>query len=187
VGRNAAPLLRGSDGESPLGDFVTDAMRKAVPADIALQNSGGLRADLPAGAVTRGRLYEVMPFDNTIVEMVLSGRQVKQVLEEGLAQDLVTQVSGLRYRMDMTRAPGGRVAELLDERGQPLEPERDYRVICNNFMAGGGDYYVTLTRGRDMRDTGVTVRGALEEFVTALERQGRPISYRLEGRIARVR
>jgi 2',3'-cyclic-nucleotide 2'-phosphodiesterase/3'-nucleotidase len=187
LGRNDTLLVRDRGGESPIGNLVTDAMRRAVAAEVALQNPGGLRADLPAGVVTRGTLYEVVPLDNTIVEMQLTGDELREALEEGLAQERVTQVSGLRYRFDLGRPVGSRVTELLDQAGEPVGPARVYAVLCNDFMAEGGDGYTALTRGRNRRDTGLTVRGALEDYVTALDREGRPLSYRREGRATPAR
>ena len=66
---------------SPLGNLVTDAYLAAVPgADVAVNNSGGgLRADLPAGPLTYGSVFEVMPFDNLLVRLRLTGRQLRQV------------------------------------------------------------------------------------------------------------
>src|SRR5207249_8634571 len=134
---------------------------------IALQNSGGLRADLPEGAVTRGDIYEVMPFDNTMVTMALTGAQVRRALEEGLRGGRVTQVSGLRYTFDSSRPEMQRVVTLLDGAGAPLDSTRTWKVVVNNFMAGGGDDYATLAHGKDTRDTQQLVRDALEGFVRA--------------------
>src|SRR6185295_19681574 len=96
IGHNAQRLTRNRNGESTVGNLVTDAMREEARVDIALQNNGGLRADLPEGPLTKGTIYEVMPFDNTIVTMDLTGEEVKRALEEALSHERVTQVSGLR-------------------------------------------------------------------------------------------
>ncbi len=77
IGRNARTLTRGRGGESTLGDLVADAMRAEAKADMAFTNSGGLRADLPAGTITRGSVYEVIPFDNTLVMVRLTGARVR--------------------------------------------------------------------------------------------------------------
>ena len=71
---------------SPLGNLVTDAYLAAVPgADVALNNSGGgLRADLPAGPLTYGSVFEVMPFDNLLVSLRLTGRQLRQVFSAAI-------------------------------------------------------------------------------------------------------
>jgi 2',3'-cyclic-nucleotide 2'-phosphodiesterase/3'-nucleotidase len=185
LGRNARRLTRTRAGESTLGDLVTDAMREAVGAEIAFQNSGGLRADLPEGVVTRGAIYEVMPFDNTIVTMELTGAQVRRALEEGLRGGRVTQVSGLQFSFDLTRPEMQRVTALFDGEGAPIDTARTWEVAVNNFMAGGGDDYFTLARGKNSQDTQVLVRDALERFVRRHCAGGAALDYRAQGRITR--
>src|SRR4029077_8139891 len=86
--------------ETTIGDFICDAMRADAKVDIALQNPGGMRADLDEGSITRGEVYGIMPFDNTIVTMELTGALVKLALEQALRGSRVTQVSGLCYVVD---------------------------------------------------------------------------------------
>lgn len=185
VGRNARALTRSRGGESGVGNLVSDAMREAAGVDVAFQNSGGLRADLDAGEITRGDVYEVMPFDNTIVTMELTGAEVRRVLEEGLRGGRVTQVSGLRYAFDARRPPMDRVTELTRADGTPLAAEAVVRVACNDFMATGGDDYATLRAGRRAVDGGALVRSALEAYVAARAARGEALDVRLDGRIRR--
>jgi 2',3'-cyclic-nucleotide 2'-phosphodiesterase (5'-nucleotidase family) len=185
VGRSLRALGRGGP-ESAVGDLVADAMRLKVGADVALQNSGGLRADLPEGTITRGHIYEVMPFDNTIFVMDLTGAELKLALEQGLRRDRVTQVSGIRWSFDPARPPLERVVSLTLADGSPVEDRKSYRVACNNFMATGGDEYDALSRGRNRQDTGITVRSALEELVAARSKDGGSLDYRSDGRVTRM-
>jgi 2',3'-cyclic-nucleotide 2'-phosphodiesterase / 3'-nucleotidase / 5'-nucleotidase len=186
LGRNTNRLTRTGGAETTVGDLVADAMRAAVGADIAMQNSGGLRADLPEGAVTRGGIYEVMPFDNTIVTMDLTGAEVRQVLEDALRSGRVTQVSGLRYAFDSRRPEMQRVTALFATDGAVLDSARTWKVAVNNFMAGGGDEHRTLARGRNARDTQVLVRDAMERFVRERCAGGASLDFRPDGRISRV-
>jgi len=182
IGENARALTRSRGGESVLGDLVTDAMRAAVHADLAFTNSGGLRADLAAGTVTRGAVYDVIPFDNTIVVLKLTGAQVRALLEDGLTHGRVSQQSGLRYRFDLSRPEGQRLTAVSLADGSALEETRTYAVAVNNFMASGGDNYDSLARIRDQVDTGVLLRDALEQHLKARTRNG-PLDMRADGRI----
>jgi 2',3'-cyclic-nucleotide 2'-phosphodiesterase/3'-nucleotidase len=150
-----------------------------------MQNSGGLRADLAEGTVTRGAIYEVMPFENTIVTMELTGNEVKRALEEALRADRVTQVSGIKYGFTLDRPPMDRVLWVRDASGTPLDSARVYRVAVNNFMATGGDDYDVLRQGRHPDDTQIPVRDVLEKFVVERSRNGAALDYVVEGRIVR--
>jgi 2',3'-cyclic-nucleotide 2'-phosphodiesterase (5'-nucleotidase family) len=184
LGANVRPLRRNRGGEGTIGDLVSDAMRTASGADIALQNSGGLRADLEAGDVTRGAIYEVMPFDNTVYTLGLTASELKIALEQALRFGRVTQVSGLRYRFDSKRPAMDRVLELTDAQGAPLDSSRVYKVAVNDFMATGGDNYDVLSGGRDRQQTSLLVREALEERVMSLCSKG-PLDLSPDGRIRR--
>jgi 2',3'-cyclic-nucleotide 2'-phosphodiesterase/3'-nucleotidase/5'-nucleotidase len=184
--RNQRALGRDRSGEAAVGSLIADAMRAAAKADVAMQNSGGLRAELPAGDVTEGAIYEVMPFDNTIFYLELTGAEIRSVLEEGLSFGRVTQVSGIRYAFDLSRPRGSRLQMLSQDDGQPIDPTYHYQVVINNFMAGGGDNNDTLTKGRNRRDTGQNIRDALSDYVQArAAANGGVLDYRPDGRVKR--
>jgi len=184
IGRNAIALTRGRP-EATIGDFICDAMRFTSGADIAMQNPGGMRANLAAGDITRGAIYEVMPFDNTIVTIELSGADVAKALEQALKYDRVTQVGGLRYVFDPKRPAMSRVTQLTLADGTPIDPAKVYKVAVNNFMATGGDNYDALNRGnRD--DAGLVIRGALEAYVRDKCKAGGALEIKEDGRIAEV-
>jgi 2',3'-cyclic-nucleotide 2'-phosphodiesterase (5'-nucleotidase family) len=160
-------------------------MREASGVEIALQNPGGLRADLREGVVTKGAVYEVMPFDNTIFTLELTGAEVRRALEDGLRSARVTQVSGLRYEYDPERPRNDRVVAVTLADGTPLDPARVYKVGCNNFMATGGDENAALSGGKNRTDTGVNVRDAIEKYIAARSRSGGALDHKLDGRIKR--
>jgi 5'-nucleotidase / UDP-sugar diphosphatase len=184
IGRNARTLTRGRGGESTLGDLVADAMRAETKADLAFTNSGGLRADLPEGTITKGSVYEVIPFDNTLVVVKLTGAQVRGLLEDGLRHGRVSQQSGLRYRFDLSRPAGQRLLSVALADGSALDEARTYLVVVNNFMAAGGDNYDALARVKDQLDTGALARDALEHRIAELTKDG-PLDLRADGRIER--
>jgi len=185
IARNARTLTRGRGGESTLGDLAADAMRAEGKADMAFQNSGGLRADLPEGVITKGSVYDVMPFDNTLVVVKLTGAEVLRMLEQGLAHGRVSQQSGLRYRFDLSRPEMQRLVSVTLADGSPLEDARTYTVAVNNFMAEGGDNYDILKMAHEKVDTGTLVREALERYIVARAKDG-PLDIAPDGRIERI-
>ena len=181
VGRIGAPLLNSGGspaGETPLGQVIADAQLAATKdagAEVAFMNPGGIRAPLPMpadGQVRYENLFSVQPFYNNLVTMTLSGAQVLTLLEQQWRgqgeQGRIMQVSkGFSYSWDPKRAVGERVVPgSVKLNGQPLDPARSYRVTVNSFIASGGDNFVILKEGKNVR-TGVMDVDALEAFVKA--------------------
>lgn len=155
VGELAAPLA-GSRGVSPstsAGNLLADLIRDAGEAQIGIMNRGGIRARLAKGKVTRRQVFELLPFDNDVVSMDLTGDQIRSVLLEGLqTAQRPFEVSGLRY--EVVRGEGGGTASIGSiERGDgsPLAAEAVYRVATNSFLSTGGDGAVTFLQGRERR------------------------------------
>jgi 5'-nucleotidase len=185
IGRSARDLDRRGP-ESTIGNMIADAIREASGADIAMQNFGGMRANLVHGEVTRGAVYAIMPFDNTIVTVDLTGEEVKIALDEAMRRGRVTQVSGLRYTFDADQPEMQRIQDVLDATGNPLDPQKTYTVACNNFMATGGDDYDTLSHGANKTDSQVLLRGAIEDYIRKRSANGGALDVSRDGRIQRI-
>jgi len=150
VGRSKVRLVRDYNRESLLGSFVADVLRDEGKADIAFENAGGLRADIPEGEVTNGNLLDALPFLNTLVVCEMTGAQIHEILEQGLSLERgMIQVSGMTVSYD-PRRPVGRRAVDVQVAGRPLEPARLYRVATNSFLAQGGDLYQTFLQAKQV-------------------------------------
>lgn len=134
-----ATLGRDYENESMLGSFLADSLRGVEKADIALLNPGGLRADLKAGEVTYGAVYEVLPFDNAISTLKLTGDELMRLLTAAYgSRKGVFQASGIEVKL--SRCPTADRLKLVTlEGGKPLEPTKEYRVVMPDFLARGGD------------------------------------------------
>jgi len=136
--------------ESSLGNFITDAMRQAVDADMAITNGGGIRSNavFPAGPIARKNVLGWLPFGNIVTKVRVRGGTIRAALENGVSQvtDLggrFPQVSGLRFSFNPTRPAGQRIVQVAVG-GRPLDPAATYTVAINDFMLGGGDGYGML-------------------------------------------
>ena len=165
------PIRRLAPG-SPLGHLVTDALLAAVPgADVALNNtSGGLRADLPPGALTYGSVFEVMPFDNVVVSVRLTGKQLKQVFATQLqtARRLIG-FSGIRVRAGCS----GDALDLMvvGDSGIPITDDQVLLVAVSDFLATGGDGIlgpVIPPGGFQIPETAPLVREVLAGYLRSL-------------------
>ena len=170
IGETTAAITRNYRYESEMGDWVTDIMRAYDPGiNFALTNSGGLRADIDAGPITFGEVFEALPFDNTLVVVELDGNEVRQVLEEGTTgAHGVVQVSGLSFTFDYDAPVGSRiVGDVIDlSTGQALDAAATYNVAVNDFMASGGDEYDTLA-ANPQTNTYELVRDLVVDWVGA--------------------
>ncbi|WP_448545198.1 bifunctional metallophosphatase/5'-nucleotidase [Roseiflexus sp.] len=177
--------------ETNLGNLIADSMlAKTAPAgaQLAIMNGGGIRTSIPAGRVTLGQVLEVMPFGNTLVLLTLTGAQVKEALENGVSQveqsaGRFPQVGGMRYSWNPSAPAGSRITgiQVSDGKGgfTPIDPNASYRVVVNNFIAGGGDGYSVLQRGANKVDTGFLDADVLVEYLRARS----PVNPQVEGRI----
>jgi 2',3'-cyclic-nucleotide 2'-phosphodiesterase (5'-nucleotidase family) len=153
--------------ETNLGNLVADIMRDASGADAAIINGGGIRASIPKGTILVKNVYTVLPFDNYIVAIRLSGDRIRQALEHGVSgvetgSGSFPQVSGLSFIYDPAAPPGSRVREVLIG-GMPLAADREYTVATNDFLAAGGDGYTAfgdaVRTSRDFSITGGVMKG----------------------------
>lgn len=143
----SSPLVRTQ--ESPLGNLAADALRDYCDADIAIQNGGGIRAGLTAGDVTVGDVFAMLPFDNKVTLVEVTGQTVWDALENGVDSYPTTngkfpQVSGIKYTFDGSKPAGERIVSVTLEDGTPLDLDAWYTLACNDFMCGGGDGYTML-------------------------------------------
>ena len=179
VGIAERRLVRDYRAESSLGSFATDVMRGETGADIAIHNAGGLRADLPQGNVTKGNVLDAFPFHNSIVTLELTGRQIREIVEQGLTLERgMVQVSGLRAVYDLDRPPGKRLVS-LDVGGRPVDDAKVYRVATNSFLAQGGDLYQTFLKGKVTADSGVLLSDLLMDYMRKNRRVAPPAPGRL--------
>ncbi|MCL1857731.1 MAG: 5'-nucleotidase C-terminal domain-containing protein [Oscillospiraceae bacterium] len=142
-------------GETNLANLITDSIRRATGADIAVFNGGGIRASIPAGDITMGHVLTVLPYSNLLVTMELSGTAILEALEYGVSAypDPVgqhIQVSGICFEFDPDAEPGNRIRNVTTADGETFDLNRIYNFATIEYMAAGGDGYVMLTNGSNL-------------------------------------
>ena len=134
------PIQRAGDMESPLGNLFADALREAVAgADVAINNNsrGGLRADIPAGALTFGRLYDVFPFDNRLVRLTLTGDELRRVFADEIRRRRrgALGISGVIVKAGC--GVDGLDVELFRETGRPIRADERVVVVAMDSLVSG--------------------------------------------------
>ena len=150
------PIPRAAAPDSPLGNLFADAQRERAGADVAINNNvrGGLRADLPAGPLTFGHLYDVFPFDNRLLELAMTGAELRAVLADEVRRNRrgalalsgvearVTCSAGGELHIDLVRTNGEPVA--TDERVQSVLDARGVFVRADHLAEGVERHLVLL-------------------------------------------
>jgi 2',3'-cyclic-nucleotide 2'-phosphodiesterase (5'-nucleotidase family) len=200
------------DGERPhvrkretnFGDLISDIMRKVSKADVAITNGGGIRLSIKKGEIRVKDVYTALPFDNYIVAMKLNGRQIREALEHGVSavgegEGRFPQVSGLSLKYSPSDQKGSRIKEVLIA-GQPIDPDREYIVATNDFLAAGGDGYKVfgeaVKASRDFSIMGGMMKGEkvaysesgrwLRDVVVEYLKEMKKVAPRVEERIIEI-
>ena len=183
--------------ETNLGNLIADGMAwkvsQFVPGTrIALQNGGGIRASIQPGKITMGDVRTVLPFENVLVAIELTGQELLEALEHSVSaypaqSGGFLQVSGIKFTFDPNGEPYHRVTEVLvsDENGNyvPLDLKKTYSVATNSFTAKGGDGYESLKRAyEDGRMINLDIPD-YEVFSEYIQFLSGPVDARIEGRI----
>lgn len=180
LGTAPVAITKGA-GESPLSNFVADIQRERAsketgkPVDLGVMTNGGLRAPIPAGPVTMGSIFELMPFENELVVLDAPGPVVQQLFT--YAAKAKMPVSGAFFTVGADGTP-----QDLRIGGQPFDASRTYTVAISDYLAGGGDN-MGFFKNLKPRGTGVLLRNAIAEHIQQQTQQGKPIEAKIEGRV----
>jgi len=118
-----------------IGCFVTDAYRDYAKADIALQNSGGIRmSELDKGPITRGLIFKLDPFGNKLVVVDMKLDDIKSLILNALTdREIDLRASGIKYNV-ITENAQVKDVDITDYRGNALSPDKIYRVAMNDYI-----------------------------------------------------
>lgn len=182
--------------ETNLADLITDALLwyakqnslVSLPDDhvISLMNGGGIRASVSAGDVTRKDINDVLPFDNTVSVIYVTGAQLLEALEASTASlptamGAFPQVAGMKYVVNSGFAydkgnlyPNSTYyapksinrVSVLSVNGKDFKTDDVYAVVTNNFVATGGDSYYIFTQAKNARDTGAKLDEVVMDYIT---------------------
>lgn len=142
--------------ETNLGSFIADAYRRQTGAEVALVNGGSIRSNQTygPGPLTKRDVLSILPFENSIVKIEVTGAQLRAALEHGVARareepeaGRFPQVSGVRFSFDARRPAGSRLTS-VEVGGRPLDDKKTYTLALSEFVRGGGDGYAMFNGAR---------------------------------------
>ena len=160
--------------ECDMGNLIADAMLARVAdqgIDVALQNSGGIRADIDAGEVTMGEVLTVLPFQNTLSTFQISGETLLAALENAVSQHedgsgRFLQVSGMTFSVDLSMDAGSRISDVMVG-GEALDMGKMYGAVSNNFVRNGGDGFFMFVEAENAYDFGPDLADVTAEYIAA--------------------
>jgi 2',3'-cyclic-nucleotide 2'-phosphodiesterase (5'-nucleotidase family) len=182
IGTASSELEKSSDPETSLGNFFADAImveaRKIEPViDISFPTTkGGIRNSIAAGDITVSNIFELMPFDNEIIILKLSGASVQKIIDY-LAASNGQPVSGIRMKVADKKAYDVTIG------GMPLDLNKQYVVATSDYLANNGDDQSSLANPLERRSTGRLIRTALLDYVAEQTKNGKSITPLIDGRI----
>lgn len=172
--------------EGSLGNFVSDAVLKKtndryhpsdrLPVNICLLNNGGLRAQLPKGKVTRGNAFELMPFENSIVILTLTGEKTKRLFES------LIEFNGAPFGGASVKAKGKKITELKIN-GELFDINKNYKVVTSDYLAAGGDKFDFFKNPVKVETIDYKLRDAIIDYMMEENKKGRTIKAKKDGRI----
>lgn len=181
IGQLSIDLVKAKP-EGSLGNFMGNILLESSgkifsgPADFAVYNYGGLRKDyLSAGIITKGEIFELLPFDNTAVLLTLDGNTTAQLLDK-IATEGGWPVAGITLTIRNKQA-----RDVLIN-GLPFDISKSYRVVMNDYMANGGDG-MDFLRNIPVENSGLTVRDLVLSYIEEQTQKQMMISVQTDNRI----
>ena len=163
-------------GETNVGDLIAEAYRRATHAEIGLVNGGSIRSDrlYEPGPITQADVHAILPFNNPVVALEVTGRTLRAALEHGLskigvekADGRFLQVAGLTFRYMPGRSPGDRLVEVRVG-DKALDENTTYSVAISQYLVNGGDGY-EMFRGARYLSTPEPGRDEASVFIKYIE------------------
>lgn len=165
------PIAGKYGGEIALGNLLTDILRTTTGSDVAILNSGGIRTDLPQGPVTLGKVYEILPFDNTVVTLELPGHELARI-GRVVADKIRNKQSGtLQFSGLQLKIKGDTASVFIN--GRPVDPKRRYKVATINYLLDDneGPYFGQAER---IEDSGAFIRDVVISHIRKVQRLSMP-------------
>lgn len=192
IGKLTGDMRKGGVGAGSIGNFVTNGIKSQAslklgrPVLLAVTNGRGLRKNsFTEGDLRQRDIFELLPFENALVQFDLTGAQVLDLLRVVVAKRDAQSGARVKYKINSDRQTELESAKLLIEGSEKeIDPAAIYTVVSIDYLlrVTGGDYGALLKAAKDTRPLGITIRDAMIDYVKAETAAGREIKADLDGR-----
>jgi 2',3'-cyclic-nucleotide 2'-phosphodiesterase (5'-nucleotidase family) len=192
IGKLKGELRKTGIGAGSLGNFVTDGMRSQASQKtgktitLALMNGGGMRRNtIGEGELTARDIFELLPFENALVTLDLTGEQLMKVLQSIVAGREAQSGARIVYKTNADKKSELMSAKLREAGGEKdIDPQAIYTIVTIDYLYRVGGTYGVLGAGKNMKELGITLRDAIMNYVKSETAAGHDIKPRLDGRFA---
>lgn len=143
---------------------------------ISFFNYGGIRTYLPKGEITVGNIFELMPFENEMVYLQLTGEQVQEFLNN-VAENGGDSLGGVRFQIADGKAKNVKVS------GTSLKNDGQYWLATNDYVASGGDDMEIFTKRLELINSGEKIRDVIIAYMEKQQEKGKKLTANEDGRI----
>ncbi|HEX7530904.1 MAG TPA: 5'-nucleotidase C-terminal domain-containing protein [Pyrinomonadaceae bacterium] len=191
IGKLNGELRKGGTGSGSLGNFVTDGMRAQAslktgkPMALALMNGGGIRRSaIGEGELMARDIFELLPFENALVTLDLTGEQLMKLLQMIVSRREAQSGARIVYKTNADKTSELVSAKLREASGEKdIDPKATYTIVTIDYLYRvGGSTYGVLREGTNMKELGITLRAAIINYVKSETAAGRNIKPNLDGR-----
>jgi 2',3'-cyclic-nucleotide 2'-phosphodiesterase (5'-nucleotidase family) len=191
IGKLKGELRKSGAGSGSLGNFVTDGMRAQAslktgkPVALALMNGGGIRRPtIGEGELMARDIFELLPFENALVTLDLTGEQLLKLLQMIVSKREAQSGARVVYKTNADKTSELVSAKLRTASGErDIDPKATYTIVTIDYLYQvGGSTYGVLREGKDMKPLGITLRDAIINYVKSETAAGRDIKPNLDGR-----
>lgn len=184
--------------ETKLGNLVADLSYEIGSSlynttdghgiDFCLLNFGGLRTSLPKGEITRGKIFELMPFENELVVITIHKDSLTAITDY-LVNSGGQPISG-KYRLEISKKEGKEntfsisVDTELNQDFDNTNERPEIKILTTDYLANGGDKMNFFTNPIRQERVGIKLRDAIIQYCQALHKEGKKLTSKLDGRIS---
>jgi 2',3'-cyclic-nucleotide 2'-phosphodiesterase (5'-nucleotidase family) len=181
---NTAPraMMKGQP-ESELGNFISDLSREIakknnpeLPIDICVFNTGGLRAPLPAGNITKGNVYELMPFENELVVVTIKGNKINEFADY-IAGSGGQPVSGIKLGIKDKKPFNFLINNM------PPDTNRTYNILTSDYLSQGGDKMKFFNDPIAIKNLSIKMRDVIMDYIIQLKAENKLVESKKDGRV----
>jgi 5'-nucleotidase len=177
IGKTSVDLISYKREESNIGNLVADIIRTYGHSQIGIINSGAIRENIPSGNITFEKIYSVFPFNDDIIAMDLTGKDILEIMSNNFTgKHGILQISGIKVKYDFSKPEGERLREITID-GKPLSPEGIYRVATIDYLLHGGNDFYTFKNAKNVENMGF-FRESVVDFI----KLNSPVYCTIEGR-----